>query len=110
MLAALEDTLVELFGSKKFLILLGSMATWLVAHFGWHVDQGTIDRFLAVVSAALVAQGVADHGKPAAEAHATANVEIAKINAATAVAVNDNQQKAGGTVVNVSSSPPAAAA
>lgn len=67
MIAALKDTLLEMAGSKKFLVLLSTVIAWLALKLGWHVDQDAIDRLLVVVSAYLVGQGIADKGKGAAE-------------------------------------------
>lgn len=66
------DTIGELAGSKKFLVLLSSVITWVALRLGWHVDQTTINYYLGLVAAFLVAQGVADHGKGKAEVEAKA--------------------------------------
>jgi hypothetical protein len=81
MLDAFKSTILELLGSKKFLLLVAGLIAWALARLGFNVDQAQIDRGLELLGALIVAQGVADHGKPAAEAKAAADVAIAKIHA-----------------------------
>lgn len=66
---AFVSTLAELAGSKKSIVLLGSVIAWVALKLGWHVDQNTIDRYLALAASYLLGQGIADHGKGAAEEH-----------------------------------------
>lgn len=67
MLQALGSTLVELAGSKKAILLLATVVAAITAKVGWHVDAATIDRYLELAGAFIVAQGIADHGKGAEE-------------------------------------------
>ncbi len=66
---------------------MGFAIAWAVLKLGWHVDQDTIYLLLGFVGTYILGQGIADHGKSAAEATASATVAIAKIQAA-----NDNTQ------------------
>jgi hypothetical protein len=67
---AFVGTLAELVGSKKALVLFASIGAWVALKLGWHVDEATIETYLKFVLAPyLVGQGIADHGKGAAEEH-----------------------------------------
>lgn len=67
MTQALKDTLTELLGSKKFLILLATLVAAAAARFGLNVSPDAIVPYLGLAATAILAQGIADHGKGAAE-------------------------------------------
>lgn len=67
-----KDTMVELLGSKKFFIFMASLIAAGAARIGWSVDQAVVDHYLELAGALILAQGVADHGKGAAEVMAKA--------------------------------------
>ena len=71
MMAALKDTLTELLGSKKFLMLVATVLAAGAAKLGWNVDASTLLPFEGLAASAILAQGIADHGKSAAEAMAS---------------------------------------
>lgn len=60
-----HDAFLELLASKKLMLALLSMISWLLARIGLHVDPATALAFISPLLAAIVAQGVADHGKGA---------------------------------------------
>lgn len=72
MRAALQGALLELAGSKKFLVFLATMIAAGAARIGWHVDPNALAPYLAVAGAYIVGQGIADHGKSAAQIAAAA--------------------------------------
>ena len=57
----------DLFASKKFLVMLTSIVVYSASRFGLDVPPDACDKFLGLVAAWLVGQGVADHGKEAAK-------------------------------------------
>ena len=57
----------DLFASKKFLVMLSSIVIYSASRFGLDVPPDACDKFLGLVAAWLVGQGVADHGKEAAK-------------------------------------------
>jgi len=64
---AFRDVLVELAGSKKFLVFVATAIALGAAKLGWNVSESTVEQFVALVVAYLVGQGIADHGKEAAK-------------------------------------------
>lgn len=77
---AFKDVLVELFGSKKFLVFVASVAVIGIAkllailHVTATVTVDDLMPYLVLLSSYLVGQGIADHGKEAAKVQATAAV------------------------------------
>lgn len=66
-LVTLKDTLLELVGSKKFLVMFSGVLTAALAHYHYDVAPEKVLAFLGTVSTYLIGQGIADHGKGAAE-------------------------------------------
>jgi hypothetical protein len=87
MLSALGDTLMELLGSKKFLMLLATVIVALAAKLGWHVTTDQLLPWLGLAASAILAQGVADHGKGKAEEEGRTQVALAKLGASTSSVV-----------------------
>lgn len=85
------EALRGLFGSKKFLGAIVGVIVALGARYGLNLDPEIVALIVGLFAAAIIGQGVADHGK-----------EAAKINAAAPA--NDNTSNVG-AVVNVA--PPA---
>ncbi|MCA1833049.1 MAG: hypothetical protein ABR520_11305 [Mycobacteriales bacterium] len=63
----MRQTLIDLFTSKKFLTALTAVIVYLAGRFGFDVDTAVLDRVFAAFLVYIGAQGVADHGKSAAE-------------------------------------------
>lgn len=61
------QTIKNLFGSKKFLAMAGSVIIYLVGTQGLDLSQADADRILGMVALYIGAQGLADHGKEAAK-------------------------------------------
>lgn len=62
------QTIRALFGSKKFVAMLGGIVIYAAGRFGFDVSQDDADRMLGLVALYLGVQGVADAGKEAAKA------------------------------------------
>jgi hypothetical protein len=77
MLQALKATLLELAGSKKVLLFFATLIAWAAARLGLNIEQSQINNALMFVSSLLLAQGIADHGKPAADKNAQLAAAIA---------------------------------
>lgn len=67
MLAAL----LPLLSSKKFQMALLAMLAHVLARYGLHMDPAQALEFISPLLAAILGQGIADHGKAAAEVHAS---------------------------------------
>jgi hypothetical protein len=65
-----KQALLDLFGSKKFLAVLTAILVYAAGRFGLDVDPATLDRIFAALMVYVGAQGIADHGKSAAEIEA----------------------------------------
>ena len=68
----MRQTLIDLFTSKKFLAALTAVIVYVAGRFGFNVDPSTLDHIFAALMIYVGAQGVADHGKSAAEVNAAA--------------------------------------
>lgn len=68
----MKQAIQDLFRSKKFLAGLAAMICWAAAHWGFNVSATEATEFVSGLGLFIVGQGVADHGKPAAEAMAKA--------------------------------------
>lgn len=78
-LVSLWSTLGELFTSKKFLVVLTSIVSYVGVRVGTNVDPAEAQRVLALVGGWVLAQGVHDAGK--AKAQIEAKVDIAALAA-----------------------------
>lgn len=67
----------DLLSSKKFLAGLVAMVCWIAAHFGYNVDPTTATEMISPLIGFILSQGIADHGKPAAQVTAAAATTIA---------------------------------
>lgn len=65
-LAILKALALDFLSSKKAMAMGSALLVAAAARFGFHLDGATIITFLASVSAYVLGQGVADHGKEAA--------------------------------------------
>ncbi len=63
----MKKILRDLFGSKKFVVMLSAIIVYVASRFGFEVSPSIADNLLAFVAAYLVGQGIADHGKEAAK-------------------------------------------
>lgn len=72
MIKALYSTLVEICDSKKALAVIATLISAAVAHLHWDVSPDAILPYLGLAAAYVVGQGIADHGKGAAEVIARA--------------------------------------
>lgn len=62
--------LKNLVSSKKFMIMAATILMALASKLGLNIDPEMLTQIIAVVSAYLVGQGIADHGKEAAKINA----------------------------------------
>lgn len=70
MLQALGETLQEMLGSKKFLMLLATVIATISAKIGWNITVEQLTPWIGLAASAILAQGIADHGKGKAEVEA----------------------------------------
>ncbi len=63
----MKQTILDLLTSKKFLAALAAIIVYVAGHFGFNVDPALLDRISAALLVYVGAQGIADHGKSAAE-------------------------------------------
>lgn len=68
----MKQTLIDLFTSKKFLAALTAVIVYVAGRFGFDVDTAALDHIFAALLVYVGAQGVADVGKGAALARASA--------------------------------------
>lgn len=61
------QTVKNLFGSKKFVAMLGGVLIYAAGRFGFDMSQADADRILGMVALYLGVQGAADVGKEAAK-------------------------------------------
>jgi hypothetical protein len=73
-----------LLGSKKFQASILAGAAWGAGRLGWHVDAGEMTAAISPLLTFILAQGIADHGKSAAQ------VTAGSAPAATAAAAPAN--------------------
>lgn len=76
----------ELLASKKFRVAIGSVIAYAASRIGWHIDPADAVPAIAIASAWIVGQGIADQGKNtdlAAARRAEIEAAIAKIAIAT---------------------------
>lgn len=71
------NALKEMLASKKAIAMLAGLIAWLVAKIGWDVDTADLIEPLTLVIGYIVGQGIADHGKAAAQVNAAAARELA---------------------------------
>jgi hypothetical protein len=71
--------MIDLFTSKKFLVMLAAIVMAIASKLGLNLDPDLVNQVLAMAAAYILGQGIADRGK-----------EAAKVEAAAAVAANDN--------------------
>jgi hypothetical protein len=62
-----KQALIDLFTSKKFLAALAAIVVYVAGRFGFDVDPASLDRIFTALMVYVGAQGIADHGKSAAE-------------------------------------------
>ncbi len=67
------DKLKEMASSKKFIAMVGGLATVLVAKVGLDVPNETVMEMTGIVMCYLVGQGIADNGKEAAKVSGSSN-------------------------------------
>lgn len=68
----MKNALLDLFTSKKFLTALTAIIVYVAGRFGFDVDTAVLDRIYAALLVYIGAQGIADHGKSAAQITASA--------------------------------------
>jgi uncharacterized protein YqgC (DUF456 family) len=64
---AVKSVLAQIFSSKKAVMGLVGALTAGILKLGIHVDSETVGLIVSPIIAAIIGQGVADHGKSAAE-------------------------------------------
>lgn len=79
----------DAFNSKKFLAFVATMIVVIgnkvVGHWGFELDQTTVELIVGSAATYILAQGVADHGKSAALIRANTPVEIHSLVAVPSV-------------------------
>lgn len=80
----MKATLIDLFTSKKFLAALAAIVVYVAGRFGLNVDPAALDRIVAALLVYVGAQGIADHGKSAAQVNAAAASQLVLGTSATA--------------------------
>lgn len=73
----MRDVLVRLFSSTKFIMALLGMIAYVASRFGFDFSPEEAIIFVGPLIAAILGQGVADIGKPAAQINAAAAERIA---------------------------------
>ncbi len=68
----MPSTIIELLSSKKFITALIAIIAAIAARYGLQLDANAILEVVAPLWAFVIAQGVADHGKSAAQVAAAA--------------------------------------
>lgn len=63
----------DLFSSKKFIVMLGGIILAIATKLGLPLDPDLANQILAIVAVYIVGQGIADHGKEAAQVNAAAS-------------------------------------
>lgn len=63
----MKQALFDLFTSKKFLAAVAAIVVYVAGRFGFDVDPAALDRIFTALMVYVGAQGIADHGKSAAE-------------------------------------------
>ncbi len=66
----MREMFKELLSSKKFITTAVAIIVWVVGRFGLHVDEASLLPLVGALSAFVIAQGFADHGKEAEKAKA----------------------------------------
>lgn len=74
----MKQALIDLFSSKKFLMLLAALIVAAAAKFGLALDNELVLSLLGIFAVAIGAQGAADAGKEAAKAYSGASDATAK--------------------------------
>lgn len=77
---ALKGVLIELAGSKKFLVFVATAIALGLAKLKWNVTADDVYPYLALVASYIVGQGVADHGKEAEKQRQLAAARAANDN------------------------------
>ncbi len=70
--STIKNLLLGFIGSKKFVAMVAGMVVTLLAKYKFNVDQTTVEGLIGIVMAYVLGQGIADHGKGAAEVQALA--------------------------------------
>ena len=92
--------LQELFASKKFLVFLAGVLTLIASKLGLNLDPDTLNGVIALTAAYVVGQGIADHGKGAAQVNAALALKLANpIPAPAPIAVGSVRTPAAGFAV-----------
>lgn len=79
----MKKALVDLFSSKKFIVLLATIAAYITAKIGWNVPEAEAEKVLLLVGTWLGVQGLTDIGKSKAEIDSAATTAaVAKMSAA----------------------------
>jgi hypothetical protein len=71
------DAIKALLSQKKFIAALIAGAAWAAGRIGWNIDPAQMTAAITPLLAYIIAQGVADHGKGAAEVKAEADAAAA---------------------------------
>ncbi len=61
----MKETLAELLKSKKFVALVVGVLSVISVKMGLDLDEGSIEKIVALIGTYLVSQVIADHGKEA---------------------------------------------
>ena len=78
-MSAFTDTMRAMVGSKKWQAAMIGVIVAGLSKLGLAVDTETVALILSPLLAYIVGQGIADHGKPAAELKSATSSDIAAI-------------------------------
>jgi hypothetical protein len=70
------DTIRDLLSSKKFLAMLTAIVVYAAGRLGFDIDAAVLDRIWQALMVYVAAQGIADHGKSAAQVKAAAGQDL----------------------------------
>ena len=85
----MPTVITDLLSSKKFIMAVIACAAAIAGRYGFDLDQTTTLEVVSILVGAILAQGVADHGKAAAivAASTRTTTSVASATAPTVVAV-----------------------
>lgn len=81
----MKTALIELLSNKKFLTAIVGAIVALAARYGLSLDDSLVALIVSLFASAIIGQGVADHGKTAAQITADAMRSVPRAPAAVVV-------------------------
>lgn len=75
----MKQTIIDLLSSKKFITALVGVAVAIGARYGLDLDPALVAAILGLFAVVIGGQGLADHGKEAAQVEADATLAAARV-------------------------------